>query len=42
MYWLIRRRARVQITGQPSKRNSENISLGTSSQQIFGKYSGDK
>ena len=37
VYWLIRRKARVRIPGQTSKRNTKSISSTISSQQISGK-----
>ena len=39
---LIRRKARVQIPAQTSKRKYENLSSATSSQQISGKNSESK
>ena len=37
--WLIRRKARVRVPGQMSKRNTKSISSAIFSQQISGKNS---
>ena len=37
--WLIRRKARVRVPGQTSKRSTKSISSAISSQQISGKNS---
>ena len=37
--WLIRRKARVHVPGQTSKRNTKSISSAISSQHISGKNS---
>ena len=39
---LIRRKSRVQVPGQTSKRNTKSISSAISSQQISGKNSESK
>ena len=40
--WLIRRKARVRVPGQTSKRNTKSISSAISSQQISGKNTESK
>ena len=37
VFWLIRQKARVRVSGQTSKRNTKSISSAISSQQISGK-----